>query len=456
MELKRTIYNKLLEWKKEDSEQVLQLEGARQVGKTYILQKFAKENYKNFIYINMAQTSGKRFSKIINDDTEYLQDMHTVLDKYTNGSFSDTKDTIIVIDEIQESSDVYSRVREFAREFTCDVVVTGSYLGRTLNSKDFFLPAGDLRTLTMHTLSFEEFLDANDMLDCYNSLDLLGNSDHADYDKIKEYYNVYCLIGGYPAVVKKYLEMHSVAKALSEVEEIVNIFVNESIRYIDDITDITILKQALTSIANIMTTEKRGNSNLVEEIHKQIYHKDDNRINKKEIHEIIGWLYTSKMIGYCGSANNGDRASITANRRFYFSDNGVAFYFLQECTGLESDIIGILNENFVYTCLVAKHAEKRLRTSTPNFCLYDGGELDFFEISNYDDKVYGIEVKSGKGIGVTANKLLDNKKIDYLYLLKGDTYGGKFDEHKYTIPIYLCSRLKFNLGEKMKLMNFFS
>ena len=51
MELKRTIYNKLLEWKKEDSEQVLQLEGARQVGKTYILQKFAKENYKNFIYI---------------------------------------------------------------------------------------------------------------------------------------------------------------------------------------------------------------------------------------------------------------------------------------------------------------------------------------------------------------------------------------------------------------------
>ena len=62
MDLRRTIYNKLLEWKDENSEQVLQLEGARQVGKTYILQKFAKENYKNFIYINMAQTSGRRFS----------------------------------------------------------------------------------------------------------------------------------------------------------------------------------------------------------------------------------------------------------------------------------------------------------------------------------------------------------------------------------------------------------
>lgn len=455
MDLRRTIYNKLLEWKDENSEQVLQLEGARQVGKTYILQKFAKENYKNFIYINMAQTSGRRFSKIINDDTEYLYDMHDVLNKYTNGDFIDTKDTIIIIDEIQESSDVYSRIREFAREFSCNVIVTGSYLGRVLNNKDFFLPAGDIQTLAMHALSFEEFLDANGMLDYYNSLDLFGSGDHTIYDKIKEYYDVYCVIGGYPAVVSKYVETHSVAKALSKVEEIVNIFVNESTRYLSHITDITILKQALTSIANIMSTEKQGNSNLVEEIHKQIYHKDDNRINKKEIHEVISWLYTSKMIGYCGSVNNGDRASITSNRRFYFSDNGVAFYFLQECTGLASDIVGILNENFVYSCLVEKHMEKKLRTSTPNFCLYEGGELDFFEISNYDDKVYGIEVKAGKGIGTTANKLLSKGKIDYLYLLKGDTYGGKFDEHKYTIPIYLCPRLEFNLGERIKLMNFF-
>lgn len=282
MDLRRTIYNKLLEWKDENSEQVLQLEGARQVGKTYILQKFAKENYKNFIYINMAQTSGRRFSKIINDDTEYLYDMHDVLNKYTNGDFIDTKDTIIIIDEIQESSDVYSRIREFAREFSCDVIVTGSYLGRVLNNKDFFLPAGDIQTLAMHTLSFEEFLDANGMLDYYNSLDLFGSGDHTIYDKIKEYYDVYCVIGGYPAVVSKYIETHSAAKALSKVEEIVNIFVNESTRYLSYITDITILKQALTSIANIMSTEKQGNSNLVEEIHKQIYHKDDNRINKKK------------------------------------------------------------------------------------------------------------------------------------------------------------------------------
>ena len=59
MELKRDIYEKLLDWKKRDSHKVLELRGARQVGKTYILNKFAQENYKTFLYINMVQTTGE-------------------------------------------------------------------------------------------------------------------------------------------------------------------------------------------------------------------------------------------------------------------------------------------------------------------------------------------------------------------------------------------------------------
>ena len=61
LELKRDIYEKLIEWKKQDSGKVLELNGARQVGKTFILDKFARENYKRYFYINMMQTSGKEF-----------------------------------------------------------------------------------------------------------------------------------------------------------------------------------------------------------------------------------------------------------------------------------------------------------------------------------------------------------------------------------------------------------
>ena len=96
MEFRRTIYKDLLNWKNSNSGKVLQLEGARQVGKTFILRKFAKENYKQEIYINMAQYSGREFEAHMD-----YRNAHLIFDKYTSGEFRDTKDTIVIIDEIQ-------------------------------------------------------------------------------------------------------------------------------------------------------------------------------------------------------------------------------------------------------------------------------------------------------------------------------------------------------------------
>lgn len=454
MELKRTVYNDLLNWKNSNTGRVLQLEGARQVGKTFILQKFAKENYKNCIYINMAQESGIAFEGLCDLRVRYQWSLHDVFNQYTHNSFHDTRDTIILIDKIQESAKVYSLVRQFAREFNCDFVITGSYLGRLLE-KEFFLPAGDVDKLTMYTLSFDEFMDAVNLADEYGSVDLFGQSDHDIYDKIREWYRVYLVIGGYPAAVVSYIESHDRDRAMTIVENIVDIFVDESSRYFSDIVETTLFKQILQEVASQMLTEKCGNTDLVEELQKRIYHKDSGRITKRIIYSAISWLYNSKVIGYCGSVNNGDRSSVSQNRRFYFLDTGVAFYFLRQTLAPISDISGILNENFVYLCLLRKIQERVLRGSTPNFCLYRGGELDFFEVSAYDDKVYGIEVKAGKGIGNTANLLLNDRKIDYLFLLKGDTYGGKYSDQKYTIPIYLCSRLEFNLGDPIKFLDAF-
>lgn len=70
-ELKRDIYQELVAWKERHSGKVLELEGARQVGKTYILSKFAEENYKTFLYINMAQTTGKEFLACLDTAMEW-------------------------------------------------------------------------------------------------------------------------------------------------------------------------------------------------------------------------------------------------------------------------------------------------------------------------------------------------------------------------------------------------
>ena len=201
MELKRDIYEKLLDWKKRDSHKVLELRGARQVGKTYILNKFAQENYKTFLYINMVQTTGAEFLACLEKATAWVpgmlrkeQPLHDAM-RLFDERFQDTKDTIVVIDEIQDSAKVYSLIRQFAREFSCDFIITGSYLGKTL-SREYFQPVGDLDIMILDTLTFEEFLDAEGKRDLYNSVDLYGKSSHEAYDELKRYYDLYCQIGG--------------------------------------------------------------------------------------------------------------------------------------------------------------------------------------------------------------------------------------------------------------------
>ena len=80
--------------------------------------------------------------------------------------------------------------------------------------------------------------------------------------------------------------------------------------------------------------------------------------------------------------------------------------------------------------------------TTPWYALYKDGELDFFVNSRLNYCNYGIEVKSGRAIGRTANQMLKDGKIQYLYLLKGDTYGG-IEEKKYTVLLCLAGRIEF-------------
>ena len=235
MDLKRDIYENLLQWKKRDSGKVLEINGARQVGKTYILTKFAEENYNNFIYINMMQTSGQEFISCLDKATEWEpgqkrieKPIHKALELFDQ-EFTDDRETIILIDEIQESAKVFSLIRQFSREFAAHFIVTGSYLGKTVQ-KEYFLPAGDIETMTLETLSYEEFLGAAGKRDIYDGLDLFGRGSHEQYDELKQLYDVYCQIGGYPAVVNEYFESGDLDKCQKLLQELISIFIEESMK----------------------------------------------------------------------------------------------------------------------------------------------------------------------------------------------------------------------------------
>lgn len=447
MDLKRDIYDCLVQWKHRNSGKVLEVSGARQVGKTYILTKFAKENYKNFFYINMMQTSGQDFNACLERAARWEpgeeraeKPIHRALELFDK-KFADEEDTVVVIDEIQESAKVFSLIRQFAREFRAHFIVTGSYLGKTVG-KEYFLPAGDIDTMELNTLSFEEFLQAVGKTELYEQIDLYGESSHEDYELLKSFYGIYSKIGGYPAVVRKYFETGDISECRREIAHIIRIFVDESERYFDNILEMGLLEQMLPLIAQTMVREKKGSPDLVKELSSVLFRDDSNRVTKKSVNQAIAWFCRSDVIGYCGRVNEGNMLDVTPNCRFYFRDLGVAGHFL-DMAGVQPDAIaGIINENFVYLYLKKKSDVLEIAGMTPLYAIYKGGELDFFVNSRKDYKNYGIEVKAGRTAGKTARQMLEDGKIQHLYFLKGNTYGGIEGKMK-TVPVYLAGRLEF-------------
>ena len=454
MELKRNIYSKLIEWKKQDTGNVLELKGARQVGKTYILRKFGRENFKKMVYINMAEDSGADFLRCLTEATEWKpgeprpqQPVKKALELF-DSEFLDDKDTIVIIDEIQESSRVYNQIRILAREFQCYVIVTGSYLGRLIEP-EFFLPAGDVEHMIMETLTFDEFLEVFGERELYETIDLYGGGKKEDYEKLMSYYEIYQKIGGYPAVIVCYAEYKDINKCVSMVGELIYIFTNESKRYFTDIIDLNMFQKLFNAIALLLMQEKQGVRDLTTELSNIAYQEDSCRMTKKMINHAIGWLQESHIIGYASKAVDCDYKQIKDNSRYYFLDMGVAYYFLSH-TGASYDVIkGLLAENFVFLTL-RRRVEKRTEIAgiAPWFASYEkiNGELDFYVRSLLDYKNYGIEVKSTDKEAKTAKKLLEDRKLDYLYLLKGDTKGGIADEKIFTVSLCLADRIGFSLG----------
>lgn len=453
MDFRRDIYKELLHWKEKNTGRVLELEGARQVGKTYILNKFAKEQYEQNIYINMIGASGQRFTKYLEENYDWNKNgrcvekpIHEALHAM-EPKFRDKKSTVIVIDEIQESPFVYSRIREFAREFTCDFIVTGSYLGKT-REKDFFLSAGDTDRLIMTSMTFPEFLEIWGKRDLYNHMDLYGNSSRGDYEELKDYFDIYCQIGGYPRVVQTYVDTKDVIECRKTVKELTDIFVRESSRYFESALEQGLFGKMFSAISVALLKEKKGTDDLISDFSNIVFREESGRITKKMVNASISWLYLSHVMGYCSKSIDCNHLDLVDNCRYYFTDLGVASYFLRKTGENEESVKGVLYENFVYLCLLKSIRKgETIAGDVPWFAVYKstGGELDFYVRSLVDYKNYGIEVKAGNNAGNTAICLLAAGKIDFLYYLKGSAFGGKSEDGKtLTVPIYLAERVRFD------------
>lgn len=448
--LKRNAYDELLKWKQRPDHATLEVSGARQVGKTYIVNKFADEQYKRKIYINLLDFSGELFLEKYEDLRKEIKDGLVCdnpvyeLIRRIHPDFEDTADTIIIIDEIQESAAIYNRIREFTRQLQSDFIVTGSYLGRILN-REFKYSAGDLDSLEIHTLDFYEFLMALDNVELYEELDLYGQSSEELYQKLSELYGIYTKIGGYPAVILRYLESGSVEEANTELLKIIKLFTNESKRYFDDILDDEVYDNIFSSVARVLVKEKKGfdKDSFSEELQSIVVKDYSSNISKASVNRAIDWLYSSGIIGFAGKIKDCNILDFKPKSRCYFMDVGLTSYFLTHIGCSDSDVSGIVNENFVFLDLKRRIVPpSEIALETPAFATMGSGEIDFYLKSLKTQKTYAIEVKTGKNQGKTVQAVLEKHKADAVVYAKGNTRGGVKD-NIYTIPIYGIGKFDF-------------
>ena len=358
--------------------------------------------------------------------------------------FVDSDDTVIIIDEIQESASIYNRIREFTRSLKSDFIITGSYLGRILN-KEFKYSAGDLDSIEIQTLNFEEFLIAMGKHTLYEGIDLYGNSEGVVYEELSDLYKIYTSIGGYPAVVLQYLKNNSIDDCQEVLLKIIKLFVNESKRYFQDILDEEVYDNMFSCIARILVKEKKGfeKDNFSEELQNIVVKDYSSNTSKASVNRAIEWLSSSGIIGFARKLPECNILDFKAKSRCYFMDIGLTSYFLMHIGCSEADIAGIVNENFVYLDLRRRIGHpSEIALETPTFATLGNGEIDFYVKTIKGHKSYAIEVKAGKKNSKTIQTILERNKADFILFVKGNTRGGIAD-NVYTIPIYGIGKFLF-------------
>ena len=287
--LKRKIYDDLIKWKNRENKQCLLVNGARQVGKTFIIELFARENYKHYIPINFDKKPA--YKAIFDEDL----DAETIIKQITlrvPGAAFVPGETLLFLDEIQNCPRARTALKFLTQDGRFDVVATGSLLG--INYKEVpSYPVGYVEYLDMHSLDFLEFLWANgvsseSVADIKYYYDNLKPIPPAMHERMMELFKEYIVVGGMPRVVDEFVNTHNFANVLRLQRAIIK-------DYIDDITKYAEGAEKTKARACFLSIPKH----LSKDYKKFQYSIVEKRGTARKFGSSLMWLYDAGIINFC-------------------------------------------------------------------------------------------------------------------------------------------------------------
>ena len=436
--LKRKIEQDLAEWKQDKNHKPLIIKGCRQCGKTFSVQQFAKNNYKNVIYLNFFENPN--FKSIFSSSLEvdYITMMMSTL--LGPEIIFEAFNTVIILDEIQECPQARTALKFFSLDGRYDVIATGSLLGvKGYGNKPASIPVGYESIINMYPLDFEEFLWANGINEqvislLKNNLDKVIPIPEPIHSKLNQLLLQYTIVGGMPNIVQTFVLNKQMNIVLRMQRELVNSYKDDMLKYADK-KDKSHIRECFESIPKQLSKENKKFQ--FSAIHKSA--------TAAKYLGSLQWIEDAGIVNRCYNLSNLelplDGNALDDIFKVYVVDTGIFVSMLED--GTQYDILE--GNLYAYKGAIFENLIADIFTKMNRKLYYyrkdSGLEIDF--VIRYKGKATLIEVKASNGNTKSTKSILNNpNKYHVSQAIKlGDCNIGKVD-NILTLPHYMAFLLK--------------
>ena len=415
--MKRKISAYLEWWKNLGKDRMpLLLSGARQIGKTYILQEFAAENYRNTVYLNFE--TNPILSQLFGDSI----DPHKLVPKiemYFNTQITPGK-TLLIFDEIQNCNRALTSMKyfyEIAPEY--DLIGVASLLGVFISAKDYSFPVGKVISKTMYPLNFEEFMWETDKATFASAIQesYINNTplDQDIHESMLELYREYLFVGGMPLAIYNYFSNNQILPYNSVQKTVTDTHVSDISRYTSN-----------SQSVKTTNTYYSINSQLAKENRKFQYKLIKKGARASLFGESIDWLVRAGVVIKCDRITAGNvppnMARDLSSFKLYMCDVGLAVcrseLTRENISYFDKTILEGLTENYVACMLASNDYELYYWSSDAQ------AEVDFVIMK--DGKPVPIEVKAGDNVrSLSLNSYMKKYNPDYAIRISSKNFGYK-------------------------------
>ena len=425
----RIAIEKLLKWKQSKYRKPLMIEGARQVGKTWLMKEFGRNYYESYVYFNFDEEDELKSIFESNKNPQRIIELLSMIggEKILPG------ETLIIFDEIQECPEALNTLKYFkekANEY--HVIAAGSLLGTLLAAPKSY-PVGMVNLLEIGPMTFDEFLHASDpaLALFYDTIEKGSQIEEIFHNRLLEAYDNYLIIGGMPECVASWIE-HKDPSRISQIQkELIEVYENDFSKHNGKVNSGRILMVFRSIVSQLAKANEKFMYGAVREGGRA-----------RDFEEAIEWLVSAGMLNRIYNTSKMEHPLAAFDRldqfKLFLFDTGL----LKHMAGIDNKAI-LLKSNYQFKGpLTENYVLQQLRGQfevEPRYFSDKTSEIDF--VIQYGMDIIPVEAKGGEDKSAPSFKkyVAEHQPV---YAVRFSRRGYRKDGSITNLPLYLAGKMR--------------